>query len=155
MSGSVNKVILLGNLGKDPKISATPNGDKVASFSLATSEKWTDKGTGEKQERTEWHNVVVYNENLVRLVEQYIRKGSKVYLEGKLQTRKWQDKNGVEKYTTEIVLARFKGEITIISSNNREAGSDDAAAQTTQQGNYAAAKNNPPADAGLDYDAPF
>ncbi len=118
MAGSVNKVILVGNLGKDPKVSRLNSGDQVVNFTLATSETWRDKASGERKERTEWHNIVVFNENLGKIVEQYCKKGSKVYLEGQLQTRKWTDQSGVEKYTTEIVLQRFRGELTLLDSRS-------------------------------------
>jgi single-strand DNA-binding protein len=120
MSGSVNKVILVGNLGKDPRVSRLNSGDQVVSFSLATSETWRDKTSGERKEKTEWHNVVVFNENLGKVVEQYCKKGTKVYLEGQLQTRKWTDQSGVEKYTTEIVLQRFRGELVLLDSRGGE-----------------------------------
>ena len=116
MSGSVNKVILVGNLGKDPKISRLNSGDQVVSFSLATSETWRDKQSGERKEKTEWHNVVIFNENIGKVVEQYCKKGAKVYLEGQLQTRKWTDQSGVEKYTTEVVLQKFRGELTMLDT---------------------------------------
>ena len=112
----VNKVILIGNLGKDPKVSSLNSGDKVVSFTLATSESWKDKNTGDRREKTEWHNVVIYNENIGRVVEQYCKKGSKVYLEGQIQTRKYNDQSGAEKYITEIVLQRFRGELTLLDS---------------------------------------
>ena len=118
MAGSVNKVIIIGNLGKDPEIRAFQNGGRVASFSVATSENWKDKATGEKKERTEWHRVSVLNDKLVEIVERYIKKGSKVYIEGQLETRKWTDKDGQEKYTTEVVLRPFRGEITMLDSAN-------------------------------------
>jgi single-strand DNA-binding protein len=116
MAGSVNKVILVGNLGKDPKVSTLNSGDKVVSFTLATSENWKDKNTGERREKTEWHNVVIYNDNLGRIVEQYCKKGSKVYVEGQIQTRKYTDQSGAEKYITEVVLQRFRGELTLLDS---------------------------------------
>jgi single-strand DNA-binding protein len=116
MAGSVNKVILVGNLGKDPRVSRTNSGDQVVNFSLATSETWRDKTSGERKERTEWHNIVVFNENIGRVVEQYCKKGTKVYVEGQLQTRKWTDQSGVEKYTTEVVLQRFRGELVLLDS---------------------------------------
>jgi single-strand DNA-binding protein len=118
MAGSVNKVILIGNLGKDPKVSRLNSGDSVVSFSLATSESWRDKASGERKEKTEWHNVVIFNENIGKVVEQYCKKGTKVYIEGQLQTRKWTDQSGVEKYTTEVVLQRFRGELTLLDSRN-------------------------------------
>ncbi len=116
MAGSVNKVILVGNLGKDPKVANLNSGDRAVSFTLATSETWKDKNTGERRERTEWHNVVVYNENIGRVVEQYCKKGTKVYLEGQIQTRKYTDQSGAEKYITEIVLQRFRGELVLLDS---------------------------------------
>lgn len=116
MAGSVNKVILVGNLGRDPEIRSFQNGGRVASFSLATSENWKDKATGEKKERTEWHRVSVLNDKLVEVVERYIKKGSKLYVEGQLETRKYTDKDGVEKYTTEVVLRPFRGEITMLDT---------------------------------------
>jgi single-strand DNA-binding protein len=114
MAGSVNKVILVGNLGKDPEIRAFQNGGRVASFSIATSESWKDKTSGEKKERTEWHRVSILNENLVGIAERFLKKGSKVYLEGQLETRKWTDKDGQEKYTTEVVLRPYRGELTML-----------------------------------------
>jgi single-strand DNA-binding protein len=114
----VNKVILVGNLGKDPKVSTLNSGDKVVSFTLATSESWKDKNTGERREKTEWHNIVIYNDNIGRVVEQYCKKGSKVYLEGQIQTRKYNDASGAEKYITEIVLQRFRGELTLLDSRS-------------------------------------
>ena len=113
---SVNKVILVGNLGQDPEIRATQNGKEIANFSLATSESWKDKATGEKKENTQWHRVVVFNENLVNVVKNYVKKGSKIYVEGQLQTRKWTDKDGVEKYSTEVVLQNFGGTIVMLDS---------------------------------------
>jgi len=123
MSGSVNKVILIGNLGKDPRISRLNSGEQIASFTLATSETWRDKATGERKEKTEWHNIVIFNENLAKVVEQYCKKGSKVYVEGQLQTRKWQDKEtNADRYTTEIVLQRFRGELTLLDSRGAGEG---------------------------------
>ena len=118
MAGSVNKVILIGNLGKDPKVANLNSGDRVVSFTLATSETWKDKNTGERKERTEWHNVVIFNENIGKIAEQYCKKGSKVYVEGQIQSRKYTDQSGVEKYITEIVLTRFRGELTLLDSRN-------------------------------------
>ena len=116
MAGSVNKVILIGNLGRDPEVKRLNSGDPVVNLSVATSESWRDKASGERKERTEWHRIVIYNENLAKVVEQYLRKGSKVYLEGQLQTRKYTDKDGQEKYTTEIVLTRFRGELVLLDA---------------------------------------
>ncbi|MGX7707891.1 single-stranded DNA-binding protein [Methylobacterium sp. Gmos1] len=127
MAGSVNKVILVGNLGRDPETRRLASGDPVVNLRLATSESWKDKASGERKEKTEWHSVVIYNENLARVAEQYLRKGSKVYVEGQLQTRKWQDQSGVEKYTTEIVLQRFRGELTIL--DGRGGGSEGGMAE--------------------------
>jgi single-strand DNA-binding protein len=116
MAGSVNKVILVGNLGRDPEVRRLGSGDPVVNLRIATSETWKDKASGERKEKTEWHSVVIFNENLARVAEQYLKKGSKVYLEGQLQTRKWTDQQGVEKYSTEVVLQRFRGELTILDS---------------------------------------
>src|SRR5438445_5212109 len=116
MAGSVNKVILVGNLGKDPEVRRLTSGDPVVNLSIATSESWRDKASGERKERTEWHRVVIFNENLAKVAEQYLRKGAKVYLEGQLQTRKYTDKDGAEKYSTEIVLQRFRGELVMLDS---------------------------------------
>ncbi len=121
MAGSVNKVILIGNLGRDPETRRTGAGDAVVSFSVATTESWRDKGTGERKDRTEWHNVVIFNENLGKVAEQYCKKGSKVYLEGQLQTREFTDREGNQRKTTEIVLQRFRGELTLLDSRG-EAG---------------------------------
>ena len=129
MAGSVNKVILIGNLGRDPEIRNTNDGTKVAQLSLATSENWKDRQTGERKERTEWHRVVVFNDRLVEVIERFVKKGSKIYIEGALQTRKWTDNAGVEKYTTEIVLQKFRGELTLLDGRQGggggEGGDDD------------------------------
>ncbi|MGB3583192.1 MAG: single-stranded DNA-binding protein [Roseiarcus sp.] len=122
MAGSVNKVILVGNLGKDPEVRRLNSGDQVVNFSVATSETWRDKNSGERKERTEWHNVVIFNENLGKVAEQYCKKGTKVYVEGQLQTRKWQDQSGADRYTTEVVLQRFRGELQLLDS--RGGGAD-------------------------------
>ena len=117
MSGSVNKVTLLGNLGRDPEIRAMQNGDKIVQLSIATSDRWKDKNSGEQRERTEWHRVVIFNDALGKIAEQYLKKGSTVYLEGQLQTRKWTDQqSGQDKYTTEVVLQRYRGELTLLGS---------------------------------------
>ena len=115
---SVNKVILVGNLGKEPEVRSMQSGDRVASFPIATSERWKDKATGERKEKTEWHKVTIFDERLVKIAEKYLRKGSKVYLEGQLQTRKWNDQNGQERYTTEIVLQRFRGDLTLLDAKS-------------------------------------
>ena len=122
MAGSVNKVILVGHLGADPEMKALPSGMQMAKLRVATSETWTDKTSGQRQEKTEWHNVVIFNENLARVAEQYLKKGSKVYVEGQLQTRKWQDQSGQDRYTTEIVLQRFRGELTLLDSRGEGGG---------------------------------
>jgi single-strand DNA-binding protein len=114
MAGSVNKVILIGNLGRDPEVRSFPNGGKVVNLRIATSERWRDRNTGENRERTEWHSVAIFNENLGRIAEQYLRKGSKVYLEGQLETRKWQDQSGQDRYATEVVLRQYRGELTLL-----------------------------------------
>jgi single-strand DNA-binding protein len=126
MSGSVNKVILVGNLGRDPEVRRTGAGDPVVSFSVATTESWRDKASGERKDRTEWHNVVIFNENLGKIAEQYLKKGAKVYLEGQLQTREYTDKEGNQRKTTEIVLQRYRGELTLLDSRGggREGGDD-------------------------------
>ncbi len=118
MAGSVNKVILVGNLGKDPEVRSMQSGDRVASFPVATSERWKDKASGERKEKTEWHKVAIFDERLVDIAEKYLRKGSKVYLEGQLQTRKWTDQSGQERYTTEVVLQRFRGDLTLLDSKS-------------------------------------
>ncbi len=141
MAGSINKVTLLGNLGRDPEVRSSQDGSKIVNFSLATTESWKDRTTGERKDRTEWHRVVVFNPNLAEVCEKYLRKGSKVYLEGQLQTRKWQDKDGIEKFTTEVVIPRFKGEIAMLDSRN---GGDDISDSITDQ-----------APAGIDDDIPF
>lgn len=123
MAGSVNKVILVGNVGKDPEIRATNDGAKIASFSLATSESWKDKNTGEYKDKTEWHRVVVFNENISNIVEKYVKKGNKVYVEGALQSKKYTGSDGVEKNITEIVITRFKGEVSILDNKNQNMGS--------------------------------
>ena len=122
MAGSVNKVILIGNLGRDPEVRTFQNGGKVCNLRIATSENWRDKATGERRDRTEWHSVAIFNENLAKIAEQYLRKGSKVYVEGQLETRKWQDQSGQERYTTEIVLRPFRGELTLLDGRDGGGG---------------------------------
>jgi len=130
MAGSVNKVILVGNLGRDPEIRTLGSGDRVANLRIATSESWRDRVSGERKEKTEWHQVVIFNENLVKVAESYLKKGSTVYIEGALQTRKWTDQQGVEKYSTEIVLQKFRGELTMLGGRDGAGGgggeSDDS-----------------------------
>ena len=128
MAGSVNKVILVGNLGADPEIRRLNSGDPVVNIRIATSESWRDKNSGERKEKTEWHNVVIFNEGIAKVAEQYLKKGMKVYVEGQLQTRKWQDQTGADKYTTEVVLQKFRGELQMLDSRGEGGG---------QVGNYA------------------
>jgi single-strand DNA-binding protein len=122
MAGSVNKVILVGNLGKDPEVRSTQDGTKVVNLSVATSETWNDRASGERKERTEWHRVVIFNENAASVAEKYLRKGRKVYVEGSLQTRKWTDQSGQEKYSTEVVIGRFNGNLTLLDRADGESG---------------------------------
>lgn len=122
MAGSVNKVILVGNLGADPEIRSLGSGDRVANLRIATSETWRDRNSGERKEKTEWHRVVIFNDNLVKVAEQYLKKGSTVYIEGAIQTRKWTDNTGAEKYSTEIVLQKFRGELTMLGGRGDSAG---------------------------------
>lgn len=122
MAGSVNKVILVGNLGRDPEVRRTQDNAKIVNFTLATSENWRDRQSGERREKTEWHRVVIFNPNLAEVAEKYLRKGSKVYVEGQLQTRKWTGNDGVEKYTTEIVLSRFRGELMMLDGRGEGSG---------------------------------
>ena len=122
MAGSVNKVILVGNLGRDPEVRSFQNGGKVVNLRIATSENWRDKASGERKERTEWHSVAIFNENLAKIAEQYLRKGSKVYVEGQLETRKWQDQSGADRYSTEVVLRNFGGTLTLLDGREGGAG---------------------------------
>jgi len=122
MAGSINKVILVGNLGADPEIRTLNSGDRVANLRIATSETWRDRTSGERKERTEWHRVVIFNDNLVKVAESYLKKGSKVYIEGAIQTRKWTDQSGQEKYSTEVVLQKFRGELTMLDGRGESGG---------------------------------
>ncbi|MCJ2047513.1 single-stranded DNA-binding protein [Methylobacterium sp. J-078] len=155
MAGSVNKVILVGNLGRDPETRRLASGDPVVNLRIATSESWKDKMSGERKEKTEWHSVVIYNENLARVAEQYLRKGSKVYIEGQLQTRKWSDQSGVEKYTTEVVLQRFRGELTLLdgrSGGGGEMGMDEeSGGQISRGGDFGGGGGGRGGDRGGDY----
>jgi len=135
MSG-VNLVMLLGNLGADPEIRSTREGRKIANFRMATSETWRDKQTGERREKTEWHRVVVFNENLAKITEQYLKKGSKVYLQGQLQTRKWQDQSGQERYTTEVVLQSFTSQIVMLGDGHQRTNSDHTQDNTSHKSQY-------------------
>jgi single-strand DNA-binding protein len=134
MAGSVNKVIIVGNLGRDPEVRTFQNGGKVCNLRIATSETWKDRNTGERKERTEWHSVAIFNENLARLAEQYLRKGSKVYVEGKLETRKWQDQSGQDRYSTEVVLRPYAGELTFL--DGRDGGSGGGGGGSSSGGDY-------------------
>jgi single-strand DNA-binding protein len=151
MAGSVNKVILVGNLGRDPEVRSMSNGGKVVNLSVATSESWKDKQSGERREKSEWHRVVIFNEHLIDVASQYLRKGSKVYLEGSLQTRKWQDQSGNDKYSTEVVLQKYRGELQMLDSR-----SDGDGGQSTQQAADAAqAPTGGGATPPFDDDIPF
>ena len=147
MAGSVNKVILVGNLGREPEARAMQSGDKVVNLSVATSENWRDRQSGERREKTEWHRVVIFVQNLADVAEKYLHKGSKVYLEGQLQTRKWTDQSGQEKYSTEVVLQKFRGSLTMLDSRSDGAGSD--------YGSTSSADDPSPGGADLDDDIPF
>jgi single-strand DNA-binding protein len=160
MAGSVNKVTLIGNLGRDPEIRSLQDGNKVANLSVATSENWRDKASGERRERTEWHRVVIFNERLIDVVEKYLKKGAKVYLEGALQTRKWTDQSGAEKYTTEVVLQRFRGELVMLDGRGGGGGSEGGGESGDEGGGYSGGSSSrggggraPAGD--LDDDIPF
>ena len=140
MSGSLNKVTLIGNLGGDPEIRTTNDGKEIANFSLATSESWKDKATGEKKEKTEWHRIVCFNEGLVKIIKEYVKKGTKLYIEGQLQTRKWLDNVNHERYTTEVVLQGYNAHLVLLGSSNNN--SMDQAGQSTTQGNSPAFNND-------------
>ncbi len=150
MAGSVNKVILVGNLGRDPEVRRMGSGDPVVNLRIATSESWRDKQSGERREKTEWHSVVIFNEQIGKIAEQYLKKGSKVYVEGQLQTRKWTDQQGVEKYTTEIVLQRFRGELTILDSRGGGGGGESGDDEGRGGGDFGRSSpmENRPARAG-------
>ena len=168
MAGSVNKVIIIGNLGQDPEVRNFPSGGKVCNFSVATSENWKDKNTGERRERTEWHRVSITSEPLVRVAEQYLRKGSKVYLEGQLETRKWQDQSGQDKYTTEVVLRPYRSELTMLDSKNegsqggggnymanQGSGQSGGGSLADQGGSQDDSYDSPAPSADLDDEIPF
>jgi single-strand DNA-binding protein len=163
MAGSVNKVILVGNLGADPEIRRTQDGRPIANLRLATSESWKDKTTGERKEKTEWHRVVIFNENLCRIAEQYLKKGSKVFIEGALQTRKWQDQSGQERYSTEVVLQGFRGELTLLDRAGGSGGDMGAgegcgefgSSGPTRQVAAAAGASRGGAGADMDDEIPF
>ena len=143
MAGSVNKVIILGNLGVDPEVRSFPNGGKVCNLRIATSENWKDRNTGERREKTEWHSVAIFSEPLVRIAEQYLKKGSKVYIEGQLETRKWQDQSGQDRYTTEVVLRPYSSTLTMLDSRGDSASSGDYIGDTSDGNN---ASSNPSGD---------
>ena len=163
MAGSVNKVILIGNLGRDPEVRRLNSGEQVVNLRVATSESWRDKASGERKERSEWHNVVIFNENIGKVAEQYCKKGSKVYLEGQLQTRKWTDQSGAEKYTTEVVLQRFRGELQLLDSRGGEGARESLPGEdrgATQNFGRATPVERKPAMSGgggdaIDDDIPF
>ena len=154
MSGSVNKVTLIGNLGRDPEVRAMQNGDKIVQLSVATSDRWKDKNSGEQRERTEWHRVVIFNDALGKIAEQFLKKGSTVYLEGQLQTRKWTDQqSGQEKYTTEVVLQRYRGELTLLGSRTENQISNDQQSAEIDQINNISMSDDIASD--LDDEIPF
>ena len=154
MSGSVNKVTLVGNLGRDPEVRAMQNGDKIVQLSIATSDRWKDKSSGEQREKTEWHRVVIFNDALGKIAEQYLKKGSTVYLEGQLQTRKWTDQqSGQEKYTTEVVLQRYRGELTLLGSRSENQISNDQQNDQLDQSNQVSMSDDIASD--LDDEIPF
>ena len=166
MAGSVNKVILVGNLGRDPEIRFAQNGNKIANFSIATSESWRDKSSGERKEKTEWHRIVVFSEGLATIAEKYLKKGSKVYIEGALQTRKWTDKDGVEKYSTEIVLQGFNSTLTMLDGRsegggggygggNSSGGEPDWGSPDQGSGGSGGSGGGSPAGGDLDDEIPF
>ena len=136
MAGSVNKVIIVGNLGRDPEVRSFPNGGKVVNLRIATSETWRDRNSGERKERTEWHSVAIFNEALGKIAEQYLRKGSTVYIEGQLETRKWQDQSGADRYTTEIVLRQYRGELTLLGGRDGGGGMGGGMGDDRGSGGY-------------------
>lgn len=154
MAGSVNKVILVGNVGKDPEVRNSQDGSKIVSFSLATSETWNDRASGERKERTEWHRVVVFNDRIGDVVEKYVRKGSKLYVEGAMQTRKWTDQSGVEKYSTEVVIGKFRGELTLLDSRGGGEGASGGEGGGYQPRERASAAAKPGASRGPAWEAP-
>lgn len=155
MAGSVNKVILIGNLGRDPEIRSLNNGDRVCNLRIATSESWRDKSSGERKEKTEWHSVVIFNDNIVKVAESYLKKGSTVYIEGALQTRKWTDQNGVEKYSTEIVIQRFNGQLTMLGGKQYSERSSGGGGDDYSSGFAANKPSGPKESYDLDDDIPF
>ncbi|MBY0461942.1 MAG: single-stranded DNA-binding protein [Alphaproteobacteria bacterium] len=155
MAGSVNKVILVGNLGRDPEVRFMPDGLKIVNVSVATSETWKDKNTGERKDKTEWHRVVIMNERLADIAEKYLKKGSKIYVEGQLQTRKWTDQNGQERYSTEVLLSRFRGELTLLDSKGSGGGGDDYESASYGSSESSGSKPSSASYQELDDDVPF
>ena len=162
MAGSVNKVILVGNLGRDPEVRQFQNGGKVCNLRIATSENWKDRNTGERREKTEWHSVAIFSEPLARIAEQYLRKGSKVYIEGQLETRKWQDQSGQDRYSTEVVLRPYRGELTLLDSRGEGGGNYGGGSgggySDDQSSGYGGGQGRPapaPANTDLDDEIPF
>lgn len=155
MAGSINKVILVGNLGKDPEVRATQDGREICNLTLATSESWKDKSTGERKEKTEWHRVVIFNDALVRVARDYLRKGSKVYIEGQLQTRKWTNKEGQEQYSTEVVLQGFNGNLTMLDKPEGRSGGSSDYGQSSGGYNSPAPQRAKVAEAAFDDEIPF
>lgn len=149
MAGSVNKVILIGNLGRDPEVRNFPNGGKVCNLRIATSETWKDRNTGERRERTEWHSVAIFSEPLVRVAEQYLRKGSTVYIEGQLETRKWQDQSGADRYSTEVVLRPYTSTLTMLGGRNDGGNSGGGNYGGPSDGGYGGGYDNGPSDGGF------
>ena len=158
MAGSLNKVLLIGRLGNDPEIREFQNGGKVCNFSLATSESWKDNNTGERQERTSWHNIAIFNERLAEIAEKYLKKGSQIYVEGQLETRKWQDQAGNDRYTTEVVLRKFRGELTMLGGRSDELVRESGYSKSESSGNFEEIKNQEPENINpddLDDEIPF
>ena len=155
MAGSVNKVILVGNLGRDPEVRSFQNGGKVVNLRIATSENWKDRNTGERKERTEWHSVAIFSEPLARIAEQYLRKGSKVYIEGQIETRKWQDQSGQDRYTTEIVLRPYRGELTLLDSAGGSGGGSGGGGYDDDRGGYGGGSGGGGGRSDLDDEIPF
>ena len=155
MAGSVNKVILVGNLGRDPEVRSTQDGLKIVNLSLATSESWRDKNSGERREKTEWHRVVIFNERLAEVAEKFLKKGSKIYVEGSLQTRKWTDQSGQERYSTEVVLQRFRGELTMLDGKGGGGGAGGVGDPGDSFPEPAGAGRGGPSGGDLDDDIPF
>lgn len=154
MAGSINKVILVGNLGRDPEVRATQDGREICNLAIATSESWKDKNTGERKEKTEWHRVVIFNDGLVKVAKNYLKKGSKIYVEGQLQTRKWTDKDGVEKYSTEVVLQGYGGNLTMLDGK-AGGGSESSGGDYGDYGSSPAPQRARVAEAELDDEIPF